>query len=182
MLLDLTEILSHPGMRYAYTLDEPPIEVAELTCVRPIRGNIQFANTGSALVLSGSFSTRVALVCSRCLAPMELQVGVRVDEQFPLMHPPGFHSGSVAIVEEEDSREAGGLFDGPVMDLTDLLRQLILIELPVCPIHSEDCLGLCPICGHNLNLGKCSCERVPAENPFSVLRTLISGTSSSEEG
>ena len=173
MVLDLTEILTHPGMRYDYSVDEPPLEVDDLVCVQPIQGMIQFANTGSALVLTGRVKTRVSLVCSRCLAPMELSLGIPISEQWPLGHPSGFPAGSVPVVLEEDAPMAGGLFSGPVMDLTELLRQLILLELPVCPIHSEDCLGLCPVCGHDLNMGPCSCVRAAPDSPFAALRVLL---------
>lgn len=173
MVLDLSEILAHPGMHQSYTVAEPPLVVDDLECVHPIEGTLRFTNTGNALIIAGAVETRVTLLCSRCLAQMEAEIHVDVAEQFPLVHPHGPHPSHFAMVEEDVTPAAGGLFSGPLMDLTELLRQLIILELPAYPLHAEDCLGLCPRCGRDLNLGPCGCSAVPGRSPFSALGTML---------
>jgi len=174
MELDLTEILAHVGMHRACEIAEPPIEDGELVCVQPITGSIGFTNSGSALILEGHVTTRVALSCSRCLAPMEAAIAAVVSEQFPLVRHSGpYTRGSIAMVQEDDAPMAGGLFTGPLMNLTELLRQILLLELPSHPLHREDCLGLCPRCGHDLNEGPCDCPVADALGPVGGLATLL---------
>lgn len=173
MVLDLSEILAHPGMHQSYKVAEAPLVVDDLHCVDPIEGLLRFSNTGNALIIDGSVETRVSLTCSRCLVPMEAEVRVEIAEQFPLIHPHGPHPSHLAMVEEDLAPAAGGLFTGPLMDLTELLRQLIILELPAYPLHAEDCLGLCPVCGHDLNLGPCGCTASGRRSPFEALSQLL---------
>lgn len=58
--------------------------------------------------------------------------------------------------------------------MTPLIEQALLLELPLVPLCADDCKGICPRCGANLNEGPCSCaEAAPAEDgPFAALRNL----------
>lgn len=157
-LLDLSDILCKVGAHQRYAVAEPPIEDEDLRCVAPVEGVLDFTNTGSALVIRGTLTTSAATVCARCLAPMTVTVAVGIEEDYALIRHGGPRAARVpALVEETDTPEAGGVFEGTVMNLTALLRQVILLELPSSPLHSEDCLGLCLRCGHDLNTGPCSC-------------------------
>lgn len=171
MKLDLSEILAHVGMRCTYTVEEPPIVDEYLECSAPIQGRIVFANTGSVLLIDGSVETRVTLSCSRCLVYYEESIQAQVEEQFPLeTRSAGPRSRQTRIVVEEDENpDAGRLFDGPLLDLTEMLRQNISINLPTRPLHDESCQGLCPTCGKDLNEGSCGCV---AEGGNYALRPL----------
>ncbi len=174
MLLDITEVLTHVGVHRTWDVLEPPIEDGDLVCVEPIRGTITFTNTGSALIIGGRIGTYVGMACSRCLAPMQVAIEAEVSEQYPLTYYAGAHvRGHVPAIEEEDTPMAGGLFDGPVMNVTELLRQLLLLAMPTHPLHREDCLGLCPQCGHDLNTGPCNCPAMSSPSPLAGLETLL---------
>ena len=60
----------------------------------------------------------------------------------------------------------------PVLDLEDIARQQLYMSLPVRQICSEQCLGICPECGNNLNDSNCGCKRDKKNSPFSVLAAL----------
>ena len=65
-------------------------------------------------------------------------------------------------------------FEGSKADLTDAVRDALLLELPYRFLCSEDCKGLCPSCGVNLNLGSCTCqEGAEVTNPFSALKAIV---------
>ena len=65
-------------------------------------------------------------------------------------------------------------FEGSKADLTDAVRDALLLELPYRFLCSEDCKGLCPTCGVNLNLGACTCqEGGNVTNPFSALKAIV---------
>jgi uncharacterized protein len=159
--LDLSEILAHVGMRLSTAIDEPPIVDEDLECAENVKGKLEAANTGSLLLLNGSASTRVTLCCGKCLRYFDLPVEVQIEEPYPLKSAPQGRGGrrpSISV-EEEETAEAGRLFDGPLLDLTELLRQSIMLELPSTPMHDPDCLGLCPECGGDLNESACGCRK-----------------------
>ncbi len=183
MKLDLSEILSHVGMRYAYTMDEPPIVDEDLECSAPIRGSIVFSNTGNVLLINGSADTKVVVPCSRCLVYYEEPIHLAIEEQFAVeakfVGPRG-RQGQV-VIEEDENPDAGRLFEGPLFDLTELLRQGLMLALPIQLLHDPDCRGLCQTCGQNLNEGACHCSNATINPALEALRALLQESPDSEE-
>jgi len=110
--------------------------------------------------VKGDLSTRLELFCARCLEPVMLDV----QRNFDLLYrPQGTDAGraelSVTVAEAEVS-----YYEGEGLLLEDVLREQILLEVPLKAICREDCKGLCAHCGKNLNDGKCSCAE-PMEDP-----------------
>jgi uncharacterized protein len=175
MKLDLSEILSHVGMRYPYRVDEPPIVDEDLECAEPIRGQIVFTNTGNVLLMDGAVDTKVVVPCSRCLEYYEEPAHVPVSEQFAMEAKPAGPRGRLThiVVEEDENPDAGRLFEGPLFDLTELLRQGIMLALPTQPLHDEGCKGLCPNCGQNLNEGSCTCNHQVVNPALAKLGALL---------
>ena len=175
MRLDLSEMLANVGMRYAYEVDEPPIVDEDLECTKPIRGNINFANTGNVLLVDGEVSTRVAVPCSRCLVYFEEPAKAPISEQFMLevkaVGPRGRQS--TVVVEEDENPDTGKLFDGYFFDLTELLRQSITLSLSSQPLHDELCKGLCASCGKDLNEGPCGCRPETVNPAMAKLGELL---------
>ena len=178
MKLDLAEILAHVGMRYDYSVDEPPLVDEDLECSSRIRGNILFTNTGSVLLIEGNVATRVAVPCSRCLVYFEEPAESHISEQYTLesraVGPHGRHCQTV--VEEDENPDAGKLFDGHLFDLTELLRQSITLSISSQPLHDEKCKGLCAHCGKDLNEGACDCKPEPSHPALAVLGQLLKET------
>jgi uncharacterized protein len=110
--------------------------------------------------LTGELSAKLDLSCARCLEPL----AQKVERTFDLLYrPQGTDAGreelSVTAAEAEVSYyQNGGLL------LEDALREQVLLALPLKVICRENCKGLCPNCGQNLNLQPCSCAE-PAEDP-----------------
>jgi uncharacterized protein len=155
-------------------VDEPPIVDEDLECNSRIKGSLSFTNTGSALLLDGNVETSVVLPCSRCLVYFEEPVKLEISEQFPMEANPSPHGrGTHIIVEEDENPDAGKLFDGPHLDLTELLRQNITLSLPVKPLHDESCRGLCPVCGKDRNERDCGCEERTVNPAFAKLAALL---------
>lgn len=177
MKLDLNEVVSHLGKHISYEIDEPPIEDSEsgLKCVEPIRGKATFSNTGRHVVVRGSFAAAVEVECARCLGKYQVQIEVPIEENFLI---PGH---VLEVVEEEEEEESLGeepepLFEENILDLTELLRQNILLAMPIKPICSEECKGLCPTCGRNLNEGLCGCPQDIGGSAFAGLASLLEET------
>lgn len=110
--------------------------------------------------VKGNLSTRLEWACARCLEPVTLDV----KRDFDLLYRPlGADAGraelSVTTAEAEVS-----YYEGEGLLLEDVLREQVLLAVPLKALCREDCKGLCPHCGKNLNSGECSCAE-PVEDP-----------------
>ena len=148
MRLDISEILREVGKNLPYDIHEPPLVDEDVECTKPIDGHVTFNNTGGTLLVNGFAETQVALACSRCDQYFEQAVQLKIEEQFELRH---MASGprtlqTVAVVEEDESPVAGKLFDGHVFDLTEMLRQYILLDEPTQPLPPKKANGRCAHC------------------------------------
>jgi uncharacterized protein len=103
--------------------------------------------------LKGKLNTSVEVACARCLDP----VAHKVDRSFDLLYRPiGVDSGH-AELSVTDAEAEIGYYEGEGLLLEDTLREQVLLALPLKSICREDCKGLCPHCGKNLNETQCSC-------------------------
>jgi len=101
--------------------------------------------------LVGSFSTEVGNPCARCLEP----VHNAVSESFDLLYRPlGVDARSVEVSISTAETEIG-YYRGDGMLLEDVLKEQVLLALPVKQVCRADCKGLCPHCGKDLNVEKC---------------------------
>lgn len=103
--------------------------------------------------LSGHVQAPLDLVCSRCLETFRLHVDAPFDLRY-VPHAENVSEGEVAI--EEDDLSTAYYRDG-VIDLAQLVREQCYLALPMKPLCSENCKGLCPTCGANLNVTTCDC-------------------------
>lgn len=107
--------------------------------------------------LVGSLSTRLELACARCLDPVTLPVARSFDL---LYRPQGVDAGHEELSVTDAEAEIG-YYTGDGLLLEEVLREQVLLSVPIKAVCREDCKGLCPQCGKNLNLGACSCGRPP---------------------
>lgn len=109
----------------------------------PIRGELSLLRTDRGIFVNGILDTTAKAVCSRCLGTFDQTLSLRIEEEFLLKG----EGGAFTINENQE------------IDLSEAVRQYALLALPMKPLCREDCQGLCPSCGHNLNLGPCGCLR-----------------------
>lgn len=127
---------------------------------------------GDHIDVQGTVSAPVELVCDRCLAPIQrnLQAGVRVFAERR-------EHRDRRPLEEVREDDLGIVYhDGRFVDLTDDVRQVLLVELPWRSVCRDDCRGLCPRCGADLNEGPCRC----GERDVDSRRSLASGSDPGE--
>ena len=125
--------------------------------VREHHGKHQLIND---IRIAGDLRTRVELACARCLEP----IAHEIDRKFDLLYrPQGSDAGkeemSVTAAEAEIS-----YYQGEGLLLEDVLREQVLLAVPLKAICREDCKGLCPHCGQNLNQRQCTCAE-PLDDP-----------------
>jgi DUF177 domain-containing protein len=120
--------------------------------------------------LAGSLKTRLGQACARCLEP----VLVDVDHEFDLLYrPQGTDAGreelSVTSAEAEIS-----YYQGEGLLLEDALREQVLLAVPLRVLCREDCKGLCPHCGKNMNTEPCSCAEQVEDPRWGALKEIRS--------
>jgi uncharacterized protein len=115
--------------------------------------------------LAGSIRASLELACSRCLEPFPMPVDLPFDLRYLPQHMNVSGSGDEAVDEEEsEAAEVGGddlstaFYRDDQIDLAHLVREQLYLALPMKPLHREDCKGLCPSCGANLNETTCGCQ------------------------
>lgn len=166
--VDISEILDDLGASVEASDELPvdPIVVGDETFLptEPPHFEVTLTNTGTAIVAMGSVTAAVTATCARCLC--EFPTVIEGDVEGFYIHP-----GAESDVPEEQEIEYIAS-DGTV-DIMPAIQAAIVLEAPFAPVHDEECAGLCPECGADLNEGPCGCESKPAsDSPFAVLGGL----------
>lgn len=118
--------------------------------------------------LVGEFDGKVETRCARCLDP----VSTTVHEDFDLLYrplKPGKLGEEISINEAETEI---GFYQGNGLELADVIKEQVLLALPVKTVCREDCKGLCAQCGQNLNQGSCDCTQERSDPRWSALEGL----------
>jgi uncharacterized protein len=119
--------------------------------------------------LRGRLSTGIELQCARCLDPVPQDV----KREFELLYRPLGADAGKDELSVTDAEAEVGYYQGEGILLEDVLREQVLLALPLKITCREDCKGLCPHCGKNLNQEQCSCA-VPAEDPrWEALKEIL---------
>ncbi|SDF77023.1 YceD family protein [Sporolituus thermophilus] len=119
----------------------------------------EVANNGQFLEIRGSIKAKARYDCNRCLKPFTMAMEIPFTEKY---FTPGF-------LPDEDAAS----YEGNEIDITDLLRENLLLAEPLKPLCSESCRGLCPVCGADLNEKDCSCEKGSVDPRLAVLQQLF---------
>ena len=124
-------------------------------------------NSGGEIRVQGRFSGTFEADCDRCLATALYPL----DKVFDLFYrpPPDLEADEIKIDEGEAEI---GFYEGLGLELADVIKEQILLELPMQRICREDCKGICPVCGANRNEVACDCHIKPADDRWSALKNL----------
>ncbi len=164
MLLGLSKIMDTPGgvIPFRLSLDlrgETFGGCAPVT--EPVECRGQVRNTAGVLVLAGTLSTTLHGVCDRCASdvvrPVEFPVEAVLTRE---------------IANEQDADPWIFLLEGDSADLDDIMTTAFVLSMDSKLLCREDCKGLCPTCGKNLNDGPCQCRAEP-DPRFAVLKQLL---------
>jgi uncharacterized protein len=109
------------------------------------------------------------MVCSRCLEEAELPVNVPF--RYTLMPAVEDNREEVELTEEDLEY---GVYDGETIDCDPLIYEQIVLQIPMKVLCRDDCRGLCPQCGANLNTGVCSCTEKAVDERLAVLKKFNS--------
>ena len=157
MKIDLTNIPPE-GKKINFEFSEewwkPDLEedrIVEL--VSPISGWVKIQPVGKKISVEGSLSTRLRLRCDRCLEPYAWDLSK--DFQVFLSLSPFAGGLDVELSEDDLNLE---FMHSKLLELDKVIKEQVILSLPMKTLCSGECRGLCPTCGCNLNLTACSCS------------------------
>ncbi len=145
----------------------------EGTAGTPVSATLTIKPAGNGILrLTGSVQADTSLECSRCLKRFPFRI------QESRMHVdlmPGTSRPSAGEHELDRSELEVEFYQGDEIEPLELLKEQLLLGIPMVPLHSEECRGLCPVCGADLNERECGCPRTGSGNagPFSALKDLL---------
>lgn len=117
--------------------------------------------TGDVIDLDGRVITELSLPCSRCLVNFNHSIDILIHEIFS-PNPDNKDEDEIIFVE------------GDTIDVTDIIKNNILLSLPVKKLCKDDCEGLCQHCGTNLNVANCDCDNEDIDPRLAKLKDLFS--------
>ena len=164
MLLGLSKIIDCPGASIPFSVS---VDLSDLCygvsypVTEPVVASGTVRNTAGVLMMKGDLTTTIHGLCDRCASPFDREI------HFPI---------NVVLVtelaDEENEDEWVFPLEGDSADLDDIVRTVFVLNLDSKLLCKEDCRGLCPRCGKNLNDGPCNCQK-ELDPRFAALKQLL---------
>ena len=153
--------LGHEKISFAASFEAGVVDFGSenLRQAGPLDWSASAERVGNEIRISGTLNTAFELACSRCLEPSRISISKPFDLFFRERDKEMFDEDEEIELSERETRTA--FFTGAQLAMTDVLREQILLALPMKALCTVDCKGLCPVCGTNLNSSGCNC---PKEN------------------
>ena len=161
--LRVGDALKNPGQEFPFEADAmvpemevlgDPVRIEEITVSGTVVG------TGATVGVKAEIRAKVESLCARCREKVFRPIVAELDAEF---------------AREPDSEDPDlYTFEGTTLDLSQAIGDALVLALPFRFLCKEDCKGLCPKCGANLNKGSCSCPKDEDDsNPFAALRLIV---------
>ncbi len=146
---------------------EIDLALEEAQFIEGIHAHLELSRRVEDVYVKGNFSGSVEVECRCCVEPFATTVSGDIEVQF--------YPTNVATHSEPWQADTGERYYlGDTIDLSEEVRQSLILEIPNWPLCSEECKGLCPQCGENLNVVDCSCQiSEESSSPFAALADLL---------
>lgn len=169
MLLNLNNIrTAHDRYEKVYRPEAFGGDQGGFRIIEPVSLAFDIFKDKAQFRLAGGVQTALELVCGRCLEPFTLPINA----PFDLRYQPHTTNTGEGEREIEDDDLSTAFYENDVIDLGQLMREQFYLALPMKPLCSNTCRGLCPVCGTNLNRDTCVCTRDWEDPRLAVLKTL----------
>lgn len=141
-----------------------------ITPLSALDGEALMLKTVDGILVSGDLHTSVELSCSRCLDLFAMPVHINFQEEFR----PSIDIVTGAKIPVAEGDEVETRIDiHHILDLNEVIRQNLVLSLPMFPICRSKCKGLCQKCGQNWNVGSCECTLDELDPRLAVLKQLL---------
>mgnify|MGYP005842871553 CR=1 FL=1 len=146
----------------------PPDDPFEIELVKPVNVDMEIYKRPDHIRIVGAIRSVLSLACHRCLSEFERPL----EEELDVFLVDAGKAPEEEELELETEELEYEFFDGEVIEIDRLVAEQIFLALPYKVLCSENCRGLCPRCGVNLNEEQCSCDQNLAAKPFAALREI----------
>jgi uncharacterized protein len=177
LFFNVAQLLKEPVGSTRNVAVEGEVSVPDRGTVTRVKGSVRLTHTDQGVWLDGSLEATLETECSRCLVPFGQWVTLRMSDLY----------GSVVDLQTgkrvDLSEEADDHFlidEHHILDVTEGVRQYAIAAAPLQPLCQEQCPGLCPQCGANLNEGSCGCAQ-PIDPRWEPLKQVFSAGIRREE-
>jgi uncharacterized protein len=123
---------------------------------------------GGEVRIQGRYSVELGAQCDRCLGRARFPL----DAGFDLFYRPASNIAREEEVEIDEGEAEIGFYEDGGLELEDILREQVVLALPMQRVCSEDCKGICPVCGRNRNETACDCKIESTNDRWGALRNL----------
>ncbi|HET7274339.1 MAG TPA: DUF177 domain-containing protein [Longimicrobiaceae bacterium] len=151
-------------VRGEVSADDPMWQGAGVDFATPVAVDLQAQAVGDGVLVRGNLHAIVNLECRRCLATVSREIGDEITLLFD------------ELPEGEEEEESGEIYPLPArgdeLDLSEAIREQVLLRIPLHTLCRTECRGLCSMCGADLNVTTCNCEREPAPSAWDALKDL----------
>jgi uncharacterized protein len=137
--------------------DVPALKIDDDLTLSYLQGKLHLSRNSDGVLVQGALHTTLHTECRRCIIDLELPVTLEFEELF--VSPP---RRDAEFVVGEDG----------ILDLVPLVRQEVLLAMPMGALCRPNCAGLCATCGANLNDGPCNCQQDTIDPRFAALKAL----------
>jgi len=145
------------------------IESDAVKLLSPVRGNLSIRKVDSELIIQGDITAKAELECGRCLNAYSVEIEVPVN----VIYHPFEEMKTEGKYEVKEDELDMGFYAGDEFDLQGLLKEQIVLNIPMKPLCKETCKGICLKCGADLNVKKCNCDLKTVDSRLEILKELL---------
>jgi uncharacterized protein len=136
----------------------------------PVSARLRIEKAGAEIMVRGDLRAEIKLICSRCLKEYNGKLTVPVD----VVYHPVEELKDEAHLNEVKSEELDlDFYSGEEIDLLDLVKEQVELNIPMKPLCDDACKGICPKCGTDLNIRSCTCSVKDIDPRFESLKKLL---------
>lgn len=134
----------------------------------PIHGEVTLTNIGKKVLVQGTAHALSNLNCGRCLKSFKVNLLLKIEEEYY----PTIDINTGVKLEKPIDFDAFKIDEHHILDLSEAIRQYMLLALPMKPLCQANCAGMCPVCGSDLNEARCSCPTETIDSRWTELLKL----------
>jgi len=162
MLLDISKVFGQKGSELPFEFDEILDALKENGVLGSVRISGRAVRVEDGIALEGSGFFRAQIPCDRCLEPVDMDFSFDFDEIFSENREKSGGEKESFIINGRDN-----------IDLDALVKESVVSVIPMKVVCRDECKGLCPLCGKNLNFEVCECDNSYINPKFESLRSLF---------
>lgn len=151
-----------------YEADQLALEDDRVRLASPVSITGRIKRSGAEIIVSGHINGELFINCDRCLKPLEMPL----KNDFELEYVSDSEYEALHDAELTEEEMAISVFDGVGIDVDEIVKEQVLLAVPTRLLCSDDCKGICPVCGSDRNTTDCNCETSSSDPRWDALRSL----------